>query len=449
MKIDLSEIAGFLGHDPDKCEKDVVITGFSTDTRTLKQGDLFFAVNGENFDGGDYVEEALRNGAVAAVTERNIDMKRVLTVPDTVKALGAIAYGYRKKFDIPVVAVTGSSGKTTVKDMLTAMLSQVMDTHFTRGNLNNHIGMPMTLLGMESRHEACVVEMGMNSKGEIDYLSKIAAPTHGVITNIGNAHIGRLGSREAIFKAKTEMVANLKKGGTLIINGDDEYLSRINDIEGIDIVKFGLIADNDIKADNVRHEGEGFYSFECEGEQIRPGAPGKHNVYNALAALAVGKVFGLDIKDMKRAIEGFGGGHMRMDVSELKNARIINDAYNANPDSMKAALEFLAGFKGRKIAVLGDMLELGGFSGPSHREIGEKAAKVADVLVFCGKEAENYKIGALKAGRQIGDIHVFDKSEGAGSFIEGFIEPGDIMLLKGSRGMKMEIVLEYLKEGDN
>ncbi len=449
MVMKFEHIARILGRKPTDREKRIVITGFSTDTRKLKPGDLFIAVKGENFDGGDFVEQAMVKGAAGAVTAKSLNMEGVLVVEDPIKALGSLASALRDSLDIPVIAVTGSSGKTTAKDMIVCVLSEKLNVHSTRGNLNNHIGMPVTLLKTEKSHEVCVLEMGMNARGEIDYLSQIAKPDFGVITNIGTAHIGNLGSKEEIFKAKTELIGSIKKGGCLFINGDDEYLSGLSHIGGVEIFKFGTCESNNIKAENFTKTHNGFYEFTVAGTVIDLNVPGKHNVFNALAAIAVAKRLGIENKDIKAGLLKYSGSEMRLNVSLLSGVRIIDDSYNANPKSMEAALDVLGDFEGRRIAVLGDMLELGSFSEESHIDIGRQAAEKADLLLFCGKEAQNYKKGAIASGKSEKDIHTFDSSDEAGEFIADMVKKGDTVLLKGSRGMNMENVLEYFKrEGD-
>lgn len=449
MAMKFKDVAKILGYKASDKEKQLVITGFSTDTRTLKKGDLFIAIKGENFDGGDFVKQALEKGAVGAITDKNLNIEGVIKVEDPIKALGSIALAHRDSFEIPVIAVTGSSGKTTVKDMIVQLLSVNWDVHYTEGNLNNHIGMPMTLLKTKRKHKVCVVEMGMNSRGEIDYLSKIAKPEFGVITNIGTAHIGELGSQEQIFKAKTELIANIKTGGYLFINGDDEYLSKLSNLEDINTIKFGIGNKNDVQAEKIRKTGAEFYEFIYGKTLFKLNVPGKHNIYNALAAISVAKNLGMDIKEIKQQIEKYLGSEMRLNIKLIGAIRVIDDSYNANPESMKAALNVLETYKGRRIAVLGDMLELGCFSDKNHFDIGVEAAQKADLLLFCGKQAQNYKKGALSRGKNEKHIYTFKYSDQAGQFIADIAQKGDTVLLKGSRGMKMENVLEYFKgEGD-
>lgn len=425
---------------------ELVFTGVSTDTRSIESGDLFIAIKGENFDGGDYVMQALEKGAACAITQKEIKHPSVINVKDSVKALGELARYHKNQFGIPVIAVTGSVGKTTVKNMLISVFSQKFNVHHTVGNLNNHIGLPMTLLRIDETHEISILEMGMSGFGEIDYLSYLASPACAVITNIGTAHIGLLGSRKGIFIAKTEVMNHMPDGGIMFVNGDDDMLCNMKTPEGLGVVTFGTADINKQKAEDIEAVEDGSYMFTSNGTRFTLNIPGRHNVINAIGVIAVAREFGIEEGLIQNGLMNVKPEKMRLNRFSHNKVSYINDSYNANPQSMKAALDILAGFSGRKIAVLGDMLEMGKFSEEAHMEIGEYAAKTADILIFCGNEAKHMRRGAFESGLKR-DISVFRTSDEATAFLEAMVAEGDTVLVKGSRGMKMENVLKYTEDG--
>lgn len=446
MKLSLKDISGFCGVE---AKSDGEILKISTDSRDIDENTLFVALIGERFDGNDFVDDVLSNGAKAVVCSRyNGDDKRVILVKDTGEALLKIANGYRKKFDIPFIALTGSVGKTTSKGMIYSVVSQKFNTLRTAGNLNNEIGVPKTLFCLEEEHQAAVIEMGMNHFNEISRLSETVLPDIGVITNVGTAHIENLGSREGILKAKCEILDGMKKGSPLIINGDNDMLKTVetNDYK---VIKFGLEKDNDVYAENIIPQQDGsFFEVVFGGEKAKCFVPavGIHNVYNALCAVCVGLQLGYTLEDAAKGVASFEPEGMRQKVTQIKGMTFIEDCYNANPDSMCAALETLKTLKKERIiAVLGDMLELGDYSEKAHSLVGEKAAEIGcDYVLTFGNEsrfiAENAEKGGVKA------ISFNDKEELTG-YLKTILCEGDTVLFKGSRGMKMEeIFITLYKE---
>ena len=447
MVFEFRDIASALGQTAADEDKKLVITGFSTDTRTIKPGMMFIAIPGENFDGSNYIEEAFKKGAIGAITEKNINGKGIIVVNDVIKALGTLAVSHRDKSGIPLVAVTGSTGKTSTRNFIFSVLSEKYKVHGTKGNLNNHIGMPMTILKIKKSHDISVLEMGMSGFGEIDYLASIAKPDTGVITNIGMSHIGKLGSMENICIAKSEMIAHIKEGGNLFVNGDDEFLIRLKSNRSKQVTTFGKNINSDIRFRNEKVNKQGCYTFEVDGEKFALRVRGYHNIYNAMAAIAVGKEYGLTYSDIRSGLMKFKNEKFRLDISKTSGLTIINDAYNASPDSMKSSLSILGDFKGRKIAVLGDMLEMGDFSEQAHLEIGRAVPGNAEFLICCGNEAVNIAKGANEAGMPFSSINQFENSDMAGPFLAELVKKGDVILIKGSRGMKMENVIKYIETG--
>ncbi|MBR6551741.1 MAG: UDP-N-acetylmuramoyl-tripeptide--D-alanyl-D-alanine ligase [Clostridia bacterium] len=443
-KIILSEIAQWCGV---KTNLTGTINTISTDSRVIDESTLFVALKGERFDANDFVDDVLEKGAKAVVCSRyNGKSDRVLLVEDTGKALLQIAKGYRLKFKIPFVALTGSVGKTTTKGMVHAVLSEKFNTLKTQGNLNNEIGVPKTLFCLENSHEAAVIEMGMNHFEEISRLTKTVMPDIGIITNVGTAHIENLGSREGILKAKYEITEGMKKGSPLIINGDNDMLSTI-DTNDFEIIKFGIDSSNlYMKAEDVKFLPDGSeFTAVCENERVKAFVPavGIHNVYNALCAMCVGKKMGFTLSEAAVALKNFAPEGMRQNVREVKGYTFIEDCYNANPDSMKASLVTLNTIKKtRSIAVLGDMLELGSYSDTAHYEVGKIAGDVkTDIVITFGELSALIKKGAEENGAE--SYSFSDKSE-LTNFLKSILKENDTVLFKGSRSMKMEEIFHEL-----
>lgn len=410
-----------------------------TDSRTVEKGDLFIAICGENFDGNAFSAMAFEKGAEICLLNREAEVpegKAAVIVEDTGKALMALAAYYREKMGTKILAVTGSVGKTTTKEMCACALESVFCVHKTSGNFNNEIGMPLTLLKLKEEHKAAVIEMGMSNFGEIERLSSACKPDVALITNIGMSHIENLGSRENILKAKLEILSGLKKGSAVIINGDDELLKNA-DYGDFKVLTYGFSEGCDIKGE-ILSDNEVF----VEGEKIALSVSGEHNLLNACGAMAAAKAFGIDAKTAAKGIENFKTDNRRQ--SETKSEKgycVISDYYNASPQSVEAALSNLSKKEGRKIAVLGDMLELGAYSAESHRKSGEMAIKYGvDILLLFGKES----LETFEAAKDKIKAFHFDDKEKLCEYLESILAEGDNVLIKGSRGMKMETVYEKI-----
>ncbi|HHT94528.1 MAG TPA: UDP-N-acetylmuramoyl-tripeptide--D-alanyl-D-alanine ligase [Clostridia bacterium] len=433
-----------------KTDKKTVVTGVSIDSRTIQPGEIFFAIKGENFDGHNFVNKALEKKAAAAVCSRKDKYAgdNIIYVEDTVTALQDLARFYRRSLDIPFIAVTGSNGKTTTKDYTGAALAASFKTDYTKGNLNNQTGVPLTVFSVGEDSKAAVIEMGMNNAGEIRQLSSVVLPDIAVITNIGTSHIGNLGSRENIFKAKTEVLEYMDNG-YLIVNADDDMLRRVKNNHKYKVIRVGILADDlDYRARNIVKNADNTYTFSVTDTKIKLSIPGIHNIVNALLAFAVADILKADRKKAAQAIGACTNQVMRTQISEIDGYTVINDAYNANYDSMRMAIDILKNYRGRKVAVLGDMLELGDFEEMMHERTGEYLAyNKIDVLIAVGKNADCYKKGATDFGMEEKSIHVFPDIPQAKKHIMDIICKGDTILVKGSRGSSMEKILEVF-EGD-
>jgi len=426
---------------------DIALTEVSTDSRKVNENCLFIGIKGENFDGSLYADKALCAGAAAALVSSDIkapEGKAVIKVDDTRAALLTLAGYVRDRFDIKLVGITGSVGKTTTKEMIYKVMSAGFNTHKTEGNFNNDIGLPLTLLKLAEGHSAAVIEMGMSAAGEISVLTRVAKPTAAVITNIGMSHIEHLKTRENILKAKLEILEGLKSDGVLIINGDDEYLSKVVDT-GFKTVKYGFDENCDVRGEITSEN-----TMLVFGEEVKIPIEGRHNMYNALAAIAVGREYGISVKDAAQSIAQFKTDQRRQNTVDVGGVSVICDYYNANPQSMAAALELLCGGEAkRRIAVLGDMLELGDFSRQCHAQIGEKAAQTGVDMIFAyGEMAETLVNAAKQAG--IDKATAYSDKKQLAAELTATLEKGDKVLIKGSRGMKMEEVYEVISsEMDN
>lgn len=427
--------------------EDAVICGISTDSRRISKGDLFIALSGENFDGHNFAKQCIEGGAMAALVSRELeeDIPQIV-VSDTKEALKDIARYYRNMFSIPFIAVTGSTGKTSTKEMIASVLEEEFNVHKTQKNFNNEIGLPLTIFDLNFKHNISVLEMGMNNSGEIERLSSIGRPDISVITNVGTAHIENLGSRENILKAKMEITKYFNRDSILIINSDDDMLSTIDNKE-YSIIKVSINNKGDFTAYNIKNYGESGVEFSCiykdREELFKINVPGIHNVYNALAAIAIANEYNMDVNRVKAGIAKFKPGKMRMDIIEVGDIKIINDCYNANLDSMKSSLSVLSSFKGnRRIAVLGDMFELGEFTEEAHRKVGEYSADKCDLLIAVGEAS---KFIYESAGSRV-EAHYFKTREEACDFLKNSIKPGDVILVKASRGMKMEMITNFIIE---
>ena len=443
-KLSLKDVARFCGSST---ALEGEISKISTDSRDVDENTLFVALIGERFDAHDFVGDVLNKGAKAVVCSKFVgDDERIIYVENTGKALLDIAHGYRKLFNIPFIGLTGSVGKTTSKGMIYSVVKKGFDAHKTAGNLNNEIGVPKTLFALEEHHEAAVIEMGMNHFEEISRLSRTVEPTIAVITNVGTAHIENLGSREGILKAKLEILDGMKKGSTLIINGDNDMLATVEN-DDFNILRFGIEGKNlYMKAEKIEADEKGStFIAVCGDERAEVFVPsvGIHNVYNALCAMCVGKQLGFTLEKSAQGVADFEPEGMRQKITEIKGVTFIEDCYNANPDSMKASLEAMKTLKKkRSFAVLGDMLELGDFSEKAHRTVGRNAVDTGCDFVLTYGEAAKFISDEAKSEGVCAEN--FDDKEKIAEFLYKNISEGDVVLFKGSRGMKMEDIFNSL-----
>ncbi|WP_276355930.1 UDP-N-acetylmuramoyl-tripeptide--D-alanyl-D-alanine ligase [Cohnella caldifontis] len=459
----LREIAAWCGAEYDESAGAARIAGVSTDTRTLRPGELFVPLAGDRFDGHDYLETARTAGAAAALWARSRPVPEspglpLLRVDDTLESLQRLAEGYLASLNAKVAAVTGSNGKTTTKDLLSSVLSTRFRVHKTEGNFNNHIGLPLTILRAAPDTEAFVLEMGMSARGEISLLSRLAKPDIAVITNIGEAHLEHLGSRRNIAKAKLEIADGLKPGGALIVNGDEPLLHEEIAELGLDgrakVLTFGEGPDNALTGSDFRVTLEGTaFRVRSDGGEVafEIPAPGKHNAMNALAAVAAGRVFGLSDAEIAEGLRSAKLTGMRIERTRAANgAVVLNDAYNASPTSVRAALALLAGLNGyrRKRIVLGDMLELGPEEVSFHAGIGKSITpEIADDVYLFGP-LSIHTAEAAKPAFPVGAVrHFADKKELA-AVLARDTEPDDLVLVKASRGMRLEEIVAALQKGD-
>lgn len=438
--------------------EDIVCESFSKDTRTINKNDVYVGIKGESFDGNMFYIDALEKGAKVCILQNiEIDKEKLLQYKDiaiiivenTIKAIQTLAAYKRCLYNIPVIAVTGSVGKTSTKDIIASVMSEKYNVLKTEGNLNNHIGLPFTILKLKD-HTAMVVEMGMNAFGEISVLTNIAKPTMCVITNIGTSHIGELGSRENILKAKLEILEGMSKDGILILNNDNDLLHNWNKENTIYKTKtYGIENESEIIAkDIVLTEKGSTYNVQIKNNIYNVKVPvgGKHFVYNSLCAICVGLENRISIEKIIEGIEKFELTKNRMDIQKnSKNITIINDTYNASYDSMKASIEYLTKLQGRKVAVLGDMLELGKYSKELHEKVGEEVVKNnIDILVVCGKEARNISHKALRLGMKKENIFEYNNLEETINALKKLLLPADTVLIKASNGMHFNKIVNEL-----
>ena len=432
------------------------INNIAIDSRKAKLGDVFIAIIGENLDGHKFMQSALDNGCKTFIKNRSNSIKfessdiNLIEVDDTTIALGDIAKYYKEKFVIPYIGVTGSVGKTTTKDMIYAAISNNFDTLKNEGNFNNHIGVPLTLFNLNKKHECAIIEMGMSNFNEIEYLANIVNPKIGVISNIGLSHIENLGSQDGILKAKLEITTNFDENNILIVNGDDEYLSKVCKEDcNYNLKTFGFNSNNDVYCTEYIMS-EDSINFKCiidgKEEAIFIPTVGKHNIYNAMAAILVGLTLGMKLEDIKLGLRGFTASKMRLDIFKKNDLTIINDAYNASPDSMKAALDILGRYEKRRVAILGDMFEMGEHSEYGHRLVGESSINNVDILITIGDMSKFIGDEAKKLGLDNNNIHHFENKELAIESLNNLINKDDVVLVKASRGMKLEQIVEYLSK---
>ena len=429
---------------------DTAVSGVSTDTRTIEKGMLFVAVRGESFDGNDFIEAAAEKGAAAVVSDREDGAEShsvpVILVKDSRKAQLALARYHRMKFPLKLVGVTGSVGKTSTKDMVYAVLSAKYNTLKTEGNFNNDIGLPRTLFRLNESYGAAVIEMGMSDLGEISVLSRAAVPDICIITNIGWCHIENLKTRENILKAKLEILDGAYESAPLILNGGDEYLKTV-DIPGRRIVRYGAGDGCDVRAEDIARCGDGQKFTLVYGGKRYPAklpAVGEHHVMNALAAFAAGIEAGMTPEEIIPAFMRYEASGMRQRIEKRGGVTVILDCYNASPTSMESSLSVLGGMDipGRRCAVLGDMLELGEMSAQLHAGVADYVMKNADCAFLYGAEMAHCRERLEKQGFEV--HHSTDKEALTAELLK-WLRPGDAVLFKGSRGMRMEEIAEKLK----
>lgn len=418
------------------------------DSREKAKGVVFWPIKGTRFDAHKFVSQMEKDGALMSVVntesvEKN-NIKMYAPVEDTTKALLTLAKGYQRLFKVKKVAITGSNGKTTTKEMVKAVLSAKFNTHATQGNFNNHIGVPMTLFQLKHTHEAAVVEMGTSGPNEIRPLSMATEPDVAVITNIGASHLERLGDLDGVFKEKITIKDGLKVGGTLIVNADDPRLCKVRSTRNVKVVTFG-VRRGMVKPEKLTWNENACADFYVGRTHYVLNVPGTHNLYNALAAIAVGETFRVPRASIAGALANFRATNMRMEIRKAAGFKIVSDCYNANPSSTRMALQTIGnmGIRGSRIAVLGDMLELGKMSKNLHNEIGKLVPEMNfDLLLAVGPDAKEIVKGAASAG--MSQAYHFETVQEVIEFLTDVVAEGDVVLVKGSRGMHMEQVVDAL-----
>lgn len=457
----LDEILEATSGHPEVQGEHSTFLGVTTDSRKVSGGELFFALEGENFDGHDFAHEAARKGARGLIISRTIETGGlptgvwIIRTDNTLLALQRLAHYNRKRLGVFSVAVTGSTGKTSTKDMIHAIFSQRMEAAKTRENLNNEIGVSLTLLELDESHEACVVELAMRAPGEIRALAEIVRPDVGVITNVGESHIELLGSRENIAKAKSELIEVLGDTGVAVLNGDCPYTARMKEIAKGRSVLFGLEDGNEVRGLNVRNLGKDGTEFTVEyggrSFDVYVPIPGMHHVYNALAAAGCALASGLDMRSVADGLREVELTAQRMQITETPlGITVIDDTYNASPASMSAALKVLKNMGGthrRTIAVLGNMLELGRIAEEAHENLGKEVVELSiDVLITVGDLASLAGQEAMRLGMSRDRVFMFPKKNLAIDTLRNLVQQGDVILTKGSRSMEMEEISKALVE---
>lgn len=440
--------------------ENIVCDNFSKDTRTINNGDIYLGIKGEKFNGSIFYKEAFEKGAKGCILE-NIKIpeeeintyndKFIIIVDNVVESLQKIASFKRNLYDIPVIGITGSVGKTSTKDIISSVLETKYKVLKTEGNYNNNIGLPLMILKLKD-HDILVLEMGMNALGEISLLTKIAKPTTAVITNIGSSHIGELGSRENILKAKLEILEGLDKNGSLIFNNDNDLLNswNSNNNDNHKHVTYGITNTSNLNAEeiHIKENGSTFkVNINSQDYEVNVPVAGEHFIYNSLAAILVGLEYGIEIEDIIKGIENFQLTGSRMEILKNKsNVTIINDCYNASYESIKAALEYLNKTKSnRKIAVLGDVLELGEYAEEIHKNIGEcVVSNRIDILITVGKNAEFISNRVRDLDKNIKVYH-FKENKDAINLLKEIMKENDYILVKASNGMNFKEIVKELQ----
>ena len=419
------------------------------DSREARQGDLFVALPGERVDGHDFVADAAARGAQGAIVQRPVPAPSsdfvLFETTDSLTALQTLASHWRAGLNTHVIGVTGSVGKTSCKELTAAVLESRYRVHRSAANQNNEIGLPLAVLAMEREHEFAVLEMGMYARGEIAALTGIARPEAGVVTNVGPVHLERLGSMEAIADAKAELIEALPTNGLAVLNGDDERVSAMAARTRARAVRYGTTAGCDVRGSNMRTHGLDGVSFTLstggEETEARVALPGRPGMFNALAAASVALNYGMNLDAVASALAEAHPYRLRI-VAGPGGSVLLDDTYNASPPSVLAALDLLAELPGRRIAVLGDMLELGSYEEQGHREVGERAAQVADILIAIGERSTVTAEAARKAG--LAQVRHFPNKSGVADFLMETLRSGGHVLFKGSRGMALETIIVEL-----
>ena len=431
------------------------IKGISIDSRSIKKGDLFIAIKGDNFDGHDFIKDAIKSGASGIILSslhsplKTLSSAFIIKANNTLKTLQNLAKYYRLKFDIPIIGITGSNGKTTVKDMTESILSQKLRITGTIGNYNNQVGVPLTAFRLSKDSEAGIFEVGISSYAEMENLGEIVCPDIAVITNINIAHMQYFKTVKNLVNAKAKLLDFVAKEGTVILNADDKYFSFLKASTKCKVISFGIKNKADIMARDISllHDGT---EFLLNGSvKITLPTLGIHNVYNALAAASVSLQFSKDLNLVRDGLRNFKSPEMRMQIIKTKNLVIINDAYNANPASTRAALEILRNInaKGRKVFIFGNMFELGTCRVSEHKKIGKLVLESqTDIFITIGKLAKLSAVAAEESGLNRNKIFSFENTEEVGEKLLSILQSNDTLLLKGSRAMRLENILEILKD---
>ena len=441
-----------------------VITNIVIDSRLVCPGAMFVAIVGESMDGHIFLESAHQEGCKfflvsneSYITDRFKD-STVIKVDNTEIGLGLLGKYYRDKFDIPFVGITGSVGKTTTRDMVYSVLASKFNTIKNEKNYNNQFGVPLTLFRLEPSHQCAVIEMGMCDFGEIEYLAHIVRPKIGIITNIGMSHIEHLGSQEGIFKAKMEITSGFDRASSLIINGDDRFLRaeleryRNSNKDSYKVYSFGMELQNDLccKSQEIIDHDKTRFTCGFEGQSYDFTIPclGEHNVKNAMAAILAGHIMGMTMEEISKGLMDFVATENRQDIIKTDRFVLINDVYNASPDSMIAALKVLKLYKdNRRVAILGDCLEMGQFAEEAHRKVGYQSIDKADIIITTGQAARFIGVEAMERGFDLSRVFHFESKDELISALPEVVDDGDVILLKASRGMKFEDIVEVLKGG--
>lgn len=439
-----------------KCNEETLVNDIVIDSRKASKDNAFVAIVGENLDGHDFINLAINQGCKTIIKNKdnNVDIDNkeinVIEVNNTEIALGDIARFYKNKFKIPFIAVTGSVGKTTTRDMVYSTISAKYNSLKNVGNLNNQFGVPLTLFNLNKKHECAVIEMGMSGFNEIEYLVNIVNPQIGIISNIGYSHVEHLGSREGIFKAKMEITTNFDESSLLIVNGDDDCLKTLKNKDLIYKLRtFGFEKDNDIYCESFEMDEDSInFIAVVDGKKEEFFIPtvGKHNIYNAMAAILVGINLNMTIEEIKDGLKNFQCTKNRLDIIKNNNLTIIDSVYNASIDSMNAALNILGRYKNRRVAILGDMFEMGEFAEFGHRQVGKSALNNVDILIAIGKDAEFIVKELQENNMNLDNLYHFETKEEAIENLDDIIKENDIILVKASRGMHLEKVVEYLNK---